>query len=262
LSSIKLTNKQTGIGALDVSIGGQALGHSNTPIIDDDIGWSVRDYGLHKENGIVVFLDALGMKGIWKRSRPIEVINKWNNVVKSFIQALQLNPPNSRYLLRVLSDTIIITIPTELNQYIINWVFDILLQPFIQSIKLQMLLRGTISYGTYYLSNRLIIGEALDDAAYNHDKLNWIGVSPSPSLSNWAKDNMVNVDSDSAIWNRDIPHKQLPYEGLVLNWPKNDSNKQCFSTLENQSRAADSSVQEKYGNTFAFYYNAINSYNP
>ena len=63
--------------------------------------------------------------------------------------------------------------------------------------------------------------EALDDAAaYNHDKLNWIGVCLSPSLSNWAKDNMVNVDSDSTIWHRNIPHKQLPYEGLVLNWPK------------------------------------------
>jgi hypothetical protein len=35
--------------------------------------------------------------------------------------------------------------------------FDILLQPFIRSIKFQMLLRGVISYGTYYLSNRLII---------------------------------------------------------------------------------------------------------
>lgn len=39
-----------------------------------------------------------------------------------------------------------------------------------------MLLRGTISYGAYYLSNELIIGEALDDAAYNHDILKWIGV--------------------------------------------------------------------------------------
>jgi hypothetical protein len=44
-------------------------------------------------------------------------------------------------------------------------------------IHLQLLLRGTIGYGTYFLSNRLTIGEALDDAAYNDDKLNWIGIS-------------------------------------------------------------------------------------
>jgi hypothetical protein len=40
----------------------------------------------------------------------------------------------------------------------------------------------------------LIIGEALDDAAYNHDKLDWVGVSASPSLSKWVKDNMANVN--------------------------------------------------------------------
>ena len=100
-------------GGLNVSIGGQALGHSNTPIIDDGIAWGVRGYGLHKENGIVIFLDALGMKGIWERFRPIEVINKWNEVIKSFMQELKRDsPPNSRYLFRVLSDTIIITFQT------------------------------------------------------------------------------------------------------------------------------------------------------
>jgi hypothetical protein len=131
LSSIKsgriAIKKQTDNGGLDLLIGGQAFDHSNTPIIDDGVGWNVRGYGLHKENGIVIFLDTLSMKEIWKRFQPIEVINKWNDVVKSFMQALQRNPPNSRYLFRVLSDTIIITIPTELNQYIINWVFGILL---------------------------------------------------------------------------------------------------------------------------------------
>jgi hypothetical protein len=90
------TKKQTGIRGLDISIG--AFGHSNTPIIDDGIGWGVRGYDLHEEKGIVIFLDALGMKGIWKRFRPVEVTNKWNEVVKSFMQALKLNPPNSLYL--------------------------------------------------------------------------------------------------------------------------------------------------------------------
>jgi hypothetical protein len=202
------------------------------------------------------------MKEIWKRFRPIEVINRWNEVVKSFVHALQRNPPNSPYLFRVLSDTIIITIPTELNHHIINWIFDILLQPFIQSIKLQMLLRGAISYGTYYLSNRLIIGEALDDAAYNHDKLNWVGLSASPSLSKWVKDNVANINSDSSIW-YNIPHKYLHYEGLALNWPIYDSNKECFSILESQSSiAVDNRIRKKYDNTFAFYYNAIKSFNP
>lgn len=175
------------IGSLDVSIGGQSLGHSNSPITDDGIGWGVSGHDLSNEYGIVVFLDVLGMKGIWKRVEPIIVINNWVEIVKSFTRSIQEHPPNSRYIFRILSDTIIITIPTELDPHIINWVFEVMLQPFIRSIKLKMLLRGTISYGKYHISNRLIIGQALDDAAYNHDKLNWIGISLSPSLSSEIK---------------------------------------------------------------------------
>ena len=33
---------------------------------------------------------------------------------------------------------------------------------------------------------------------HNHDKLDWIGVSVSPSLSRWIKDNMLNVNSNSS----------------------------------------------------------------
>jgi hypothetical protein len=66
---------------------------------------------------------------------------------------------------------------------IVNRVFDLLLGPFIESMRIGVLLRGTISYGAYYFSDQLIIGEALADAAYNHDKLKWIRVSLSPTLS-------------------------------------------------------------------------------
>jgi len=172
---------------LNIQMGGQAFDSSNTPVTYDGIGWTVRGYNLHSETGLIIFLDVLGMKGIWKRVEPIIVINNWVEIVKSFTRSIQEHPPNSRYIFRILSDTIIITIPTELDPHIINWVFEVMLQPFIRSIKLKMLLRGTISYGKYHISNRLIIGQALDDAAYNHDKLNWIGISLSPSLSSEIK---------------------------------------------------------------------------
>lgn len=99
------------------------------------------------------------------------------------MDVLQERSINSGNFFRVLSDTIIMTIPCELDYCIIDKTFDLLLGPFIQSsMKLGMLLRGTISHGSYYLSDQLVIGEALDDAAYNHDKLKWIGVSVSPDL--------------------------------------------------------------------------------
>jgi len=102
----------------------------------------------------------------------IQICRKWRNVIGSFNKVLQ-GYLNAGYFFRILSDTIIITRPTELNQSAINETFNLLLRPFIDSIKttIPFLLRGTVSHGEYYLSQQLIIGPALDDAASNHDKL-------------------------------------------------------------------------------------------
>jgi hypothetical protein len=94
-----------------------------------------------------------------------------------FLHVVQRRPINAGYFFRVLSDTIIITIPSELNLSIINRTFDLLLEPFIESIKIRMLLRGIVSHGRYYLSQQLIIGPAVDDAASHHTKLDWIGIA-------------------------------------------------------------------------------------
>jgi hypothetical protein len=97
-----------------------------------------------------------------KRYKPIIIINKWKKVVRSFRNVLQEEYLNAGYFFRILSDTIIITKPTELNQSAINRTFDLLRQPFIDSIKtgIPFLLRGIVSHGEYYLSQQLIIGPA------------------------------------------------------------------------------------------------------
>jgi len=105
-----------------------------------------------------------------------------------------------------LSDTIVIAIPASLSYGLIGQVFDLLLGPFIDSIKVQVLLRGAISYGTYYLSRRLIIGSAIADAAACHDKMDWIGVSLTPSLTSKVYD-INKIGTDSAIYYTPIPHK-------------------------------------------------------
>jgi hypothetical protein len=50
---------------LDVRIGGSTFEHSNTPVISDGIGLTTRGYNMHPRSGMI-FLDVLGMKGIWK----------------------------------------------------------------------------------------------------------------------------------------------------------------------------------------------------
>ena len=156
---------------MSVQIGGQTFDGSNTPIIYDGIGWTVRGNNIHNETGIVIFLDVLGMNGIWKRQPFDKVVQKWNQVIMAFMNSLEKKPPRGGHLFRVLSDTIIITLPSPLIDSVVKETFDLPLSPFIESLKLRMLIRGTISYGNYSLSERLILGEALDDAAENHDNL-------------------------------------------------------------------------------------------
>ena len=241
---------------LDVRIGGQTLNDSNTPMIYDGIGWTVRGYNLHTENGVVIFLDVLGMKGIWHRLQPNDVVNRWNKVIRVFMDKLEERPPKGGHFFRILSDTIIITIPTKLNESAIIEAFDLLLQPFIESLKLRMLLRGTISYGTYYLSERLIIGEALDDAAYHHDKFDWTGIALSPTVSENQVINTRNRSKDrSCIFIKSVPHKNTQYDTLVLNWPMFDNDRECYSILkQEEQRGLD---PKKYSNTFTFYESVI-----
>lgn len=59
---------------------------------------------------------------------------------------LEIRHPRRGHLFRVLSDTIIITIPTKLNDSAITEAFDLLFQPFIESLKLRILLRGAKKY--------------------------------------------------------------------------------------------------------------------
>jgi hypothetical protein len=226
-------------------------GSSNTPIVYDGINWTVRGLDGHHNTGIVVFIDVLGMKGMWKRYKPIEIINKWKKVIGSFSRVLQEGYINAGYFFRILSDTIIITIPTELNQSAIDGIFDLLRQPFIDSIKTGLLLRGIVSHGDYYLSQYLIIGPAVNEAASYHDQLNWIGIALSPKVP------IGNTVNNSAVYYNYIPLKDRHYQGIALNWPKFDSNGECNQILRNEHFKADASSKIKYDNTFSFYNYAI-----
>ena len=76
----------------------------------DGIGYTTRGFDLHSKVGIVVFLDVLGMKGIWKTKPVIKIVNSWKNVIRYFMNALQQNH-NTDYYFRALSDTIYIHTP-------------------------------------------------------------------------------------------------------------------------------------------------------
>jgi hypothetical protein len=241
-------------GDLDVRVAGQSSDFSNAPIVRDSVGWTSRDYGVHHYVGIVAFIDVLGMKRMSERYKPAQIVNKWKKVIGSFRNVLQEWSLNAGYFFRVLSDTIIITKPTELNQSAIHETFNLLLQPFIDSIKtgIPFLLRGILSHGDYYLSQYLTIGPAVNEAASYHDQLNWIGIALSLNVFRGGG-NIIN----NSVVRYNIPLKKSPYPGIALNWPKFDLNGECFDILLEEQSKADPSSKVKYDNTFRFYNYAI-----
>ena len=47
-----------------------------------------------------------------------------------------------------------------------------------------------------------------------------------------------------------MPHKDTPYPGMVLNWPDNAPDRECYSIL--QFKGQNSPDLIKYENTFMF----------
>ena len=59
-----LGNKSNFERDLNIKVSGYENDSSNTPLVSDGKDLTVRNYGFIEKQGLVIFLDALGMKGI------------------------------------------------------------------------------------------------------------------------------------------------------------------------------------------------------
>jgi hypothetical protein len=221
--------------------------YSNTPVSYDGLGYNIRNFPSHPRVGFVIFIDVLGIKGIWLQKDPDEVFSTWKNTIIQFISSTKQHLKEFSPYVTTVSDTIIICCDCSMNE--ISRIFDALLVPFRYSIHNEFPLRGSISYGTYYLSNILIIGGAIDDAASMHNKINMLGVFTTPGLS-IALDKMRLVkNSESMCRYGNIVTKGGSYYGLALKW-YNNQDKKIRNYLQNQLvLQQDDKVKEKYRNT-------------
>lgn len=231
------------------------LDSSNTPLVYSGRDLIVKNYGFVTKKGFIIFLDALGMKGIWKRIHPMEVIRKWSTVTNEFI-LLEDKIQNFEFYYRALSDTIIIVLSIQNRDPIFSdlaKIFSMLMKPFLVGLQNRILFRGVISWGLIYWSEKLILGEAIDDAAYYHDKLNWIGISTSPKLN---LNNQIYHNKDFISYNIPVKDTQLNtmyIPGLVLNWPFYDPREKYDLILRDEERKADMKAKIKYNHTNRFY---------
>lgn len=133
--------------------------------------------------GVVVMLDALGTKGIWRDQDLKKVTKRWEKLLGSLDGILKAESKIHTFQpkMNAFSDTIIFT-------FVGNTIEDLLAVASSCTstiIGLGMIvgvyLRGTISAGKFIHTDKLILGPAIDEAAEFFESDNWIGVSTTPS---------------------------------------------------------------------------------
>ena len=241
------------------------------------------------QKGIVVFLDALGTRTIWSRKDPAEYIKSWENVVKAFSKEKESYEKRSENLkkdldlgnlnVRAFSDTIILSLSHPADKFKENtsYPFDlnigiILIAPLYKAIiKEGIYLRGVISFGEFYMTDSIIIGPAVEEAAEWYEKAEWFGVSTTPSATYGLKlMNEYPNFSDKFFISYDVPMKNdQRLNSYAVLWPNEypssilkpqnkrkkmfqKSRKKLLESFSSRGLIGASS-ELKYKNTLAFF---------
>jgi hypothetical protein len=249
------------------------LDSSNTPIVPDGTReFITRGTSFRMQNGFVIFIDVLGIKGVWKRMSPDTVMKEWREIIGQFDRSVDNTLRHLHPYSTTLSDTIIITCECDISN--INTIFQSIVQPFIYSINSDFFLRGTISYGITFISPRLILGPSIDEAAEWHSQLEWIGIATTPNLSNYYLSNQYEKMTNNYIYYPAIPIKKDEsnetysplhiskkgyYKGLALNWfDKKDNLLQLMTRKKNSY--SNYKIIRKYERTLTFFDYCIKSH--
>lgn len=226
------------------------------------------------QEGVVVFLDALGVKGIWARAEPESVISSWEGVLRRLHDSIKRSPktgsvgdtPESlNYNIAAFSDTVIITLKcTDDPAAHVPLVAKIVSEPFFFALVKGIYFRGVIAIGKFYQSNTLVIGPAIDEAAEWYTQPEWMGVSTAPSAS-FGLSRLEDQKADVSKWfvKYDIPAKGgLQTNEWALAWPR-EAPKELVSEKHLTTRGLildafanrpiSVAAASKYKNTLAFF---------
>ena len=179
-----------------------------------------------KEEGILVLMDRIGTKGIWRTNDPDTVIYQWsvfvNLIKKNIVEELKKKYYDARFT--VFSDTIFITVYGGNKEESVLDVGSALVWLMGSGIGTGFHFRGCISYGLIIESPDSIIGPAIDEAAEYHARQQWIGLSAAPSvfniLQNIDASRISSKNKSPTYVQYDIPLKDgIEKNGWAINWP-------------------------------------------
>lgn len=186
-----------------------------------------------QQTGVVIFLDALGTRGVWLR-RNIE------DTILSFVKITdELRKTKERIMMRArvvhadeivvklnaFSDTIIFTVTGADTWSLLEASVILASAAITLGIENGIFFRGAMTYGTFYATDfesaSFIIGPTVDEVADWYEFSDWIGVHCTPSLSFLIDSLSVNkVIPETAFLKYRVPNKNFAYEAWVVGWPR------------------------------------------
>lgn len=135
-----------------------------------------------QREGIVAFIDALGIKGAAAREDPGVLVRGWSEL----LVALQNRAKSEGIFIAAFSDTIIAYKESEhiySSRSPIPEIARMASALFWDGLSKGIFLRGAISMGRFHQGSSMLIGPAVDDAAEWYEAANWMGVMLTPRTS-------------------------------------------------------------------------------
>lgn len=225
------------------------------------------------EYGIVVMLDALGMRDIWKSKDPETVLRLYKLLTD--VAEKKIVEDGRKYgiefEIRVFSDTVLITGTCGYMEPLLLETPPIINTFTLLGMVMGFYFRGCIGIGEYFPSEKLVIGPAISEAAEFYDKMEMVGVFVNPSLQNILIEKMSNNDEFKKYLNIYYTEYDVPLDGdtkrkwLMKHFPNTDisaigipSEKLGATTLLDFVKRKitqfkdDPKIKNKWQNTLAF----------
>ncbi|MBI3638725.1 MAG: winged helix-turn-helix domain-containing protein [Thaumarchaeota archaeon] len=174
--------------------------------------------------GIVILIDTLGTKGILKKRDPNKIREEWREFIKNMNEkAIQEFKKLGNFSFDTFSDTILITVGIKEKEYPLYKISGFLRSFVIESMRIDRPIRGCISVGPIIKDDKIILGDAIDEAVVYHHLPQWVGISASPSAHiEIEKLYHENREKTNLYFQKyDLPLKMSVEQGAwVINWPR------------------------------------------